>query len=60
MDRVKETVIGVLTKFFQEEVGNRVTPNNMEGLGMKMLKALDELDKSNKESKPDSPNPDKK
>lgn len=38
----KQEVIQFLQIFFQEEQGNRVTSNNMEGLILKIIKLVDD------------------
>jgi hypothetical protein len=41
MEEIKKVVGVLLTEFVKEEAGNRVTSNNMAGLQMKIMMALD-------------------
>ena len=41
MDAIKEVVQHLIQNFVKEEAGNRVTNNNMAGLTMMLMQAID-------------------
>lgn len=41
MDEIKKVIGQLLQNFTQEEAGNKVTSNNMAGLAMNLMGALD-------------------
>ena len=41
MDEIKKTMTVILQNFTSEEAGNKVTSNNMAGLSMNLIMALD-------------------
>ena len=41
MDEIKKTISVLLQNFAKEEAGNKVTSNNMAGLSMNLMMALD-------------------
>ena len=48
---LKKQIIEVLTGFFQEERGNRLTTNNLDGLGMKIIRVIDNIPVQKEKSK---------
>jgi len=40
-DKLKKEIIQLLQNFFQEEQGNRITSNNIEGFSGKLLTLID-------------------
>jgi hypothetical protein len=41
MEEIKQVVGGLLQNFVKEEAGNKVTTNNISGLAMNLMQALD-------------------
>ena len=50
-DQVKKIITQYLQAFFQEEQGNRITSNNIEGFAGKLLTAIDKMEMENGKSK---------
>ena len=50
-DKLKEGINKVLGGFFQEEQGNRVTTNNLNGLAGKIYAVIDETFKGDESGK---------
>ena len=50
-DKLKEEINKVLGAFFQEEQGNRVTTNNLNGLAGKIFMAIDAIFKGSNDDK---------
>lgn len=42
-EAIKKAIAGVLNQFFQEEQGNRITSNNLEGLAGKLFNSIDQM-----------------
>jgi len=51
MEKIKEKMAEVLQAFVQQELGNKITQFNMQGLTMIMFSALDEMEAENKPKK---------
>ena len=55
-ERLKKNVSAVLVRFFQEEHGNRITSNNINGLLGTLLAVIDGRQPGGKENTPDDKN----
>jgi hypothetical protein len=50
-DKIKQVVQQHVQAFFQEEQGNRITSNNIEGFAGKLFRAIDQIPERKDEDK---------